>query len=177
METIQKEREIFKNSIYARKRNLSDSKTASSLLILVFAFIGLVNCVQAQTASDFRAAAEQGDAWAQFNLAICYENGYGIEKDLNTCLYWFEKAIKNENGSLDQGTIEKVKGFIKTLKEHGCSSTRTTYSSEDKYLIDMLKAEFKEMQKELPFEIDEGITMISCDFIEDSKTLEYGNCR
>jgi len=29
----------------------------------------------------YKKAAEQGHASAQYNLAVCYENGTGVEKD------------------------------------------------------------------------------------------------
>ena len=31
------------------------------------------------------------------NLAICYKNGEGIEKNLEQAFYWFQKAAENEN--------------------------------------------------------------------------------
>jgi len=28
-------------------------------------------------------SAEQGNANAQYNLGVCYENGFGVEQDMN----------------------------------------------------------------------------------------------
>ena len=38
----------------------------------------------------------------------------------------------------------------------------------------MLKEEFKEMKEKMPIALNDGTTLISCDFNEDTKTLEYG---
>jgi TPR repeat protein len=36
--------------------------------------------------------AENGDKEAMVNLSICYENGEGIEKNLERAFYWYQKA-------------------------------------------------------------------------------------
>lgn len=38
--------------------------------------------------------AEQGDAEAQYTLAICYLNGYGVEKDLEKHIYWLRLSAE-----------------------------------------------------------------------------------
>jgi len=40
----------------------------------------------------FKELAEQGNAEAQYNLAILYRQGKGVEKDNATALVWFEKS-------------------------------------------------------------------------------------
>jgi len=40
-------------------------------------------------------AAENGNIKAQFNLALLYENGEGIEQNLEKALYWYQKAAEN----------------------------------------------------------------------------------
>ncbi len=42
----------------------------------------------------FRQAAEQGMAKAQYNLALCYYNGKGIEKDYVKATEWYSKAAE-----------------------------------------------------------------------------------
>ena len=37
-------------------------------------------------------AAEQGDASAQSNLGVMYENGEGVAKDYKKAVYWLRKA-------------------------------------------------------------------------------------
>ena len=42
-------------------------------------------------------AAEAGNFEAQNNLAVCYYNGYGVEKDFSKALYWWKKAAAKES--------------------------------------------------------------------------------
>ena len=42
----------------------------------------------------FRKAAEQGDAQAQNNLGLCYDNGDGVAKDSQQAVYWWRKAAE-----------------------------------------------------------------------------------
>ena len=37
-------------------------------------------------------AAEQGDVAAQFYLGMCYENGYGLDKNDKEAAKWYAKA-------------------------------------------------------------------------------------
>ena len=37
---------------------------------------------------------KQGEANAQFNLAVCYEDGIGVEKDEQKAVEWYKKAAK-----------------------------------------------------------------------------------
>jgi TPR repeat protein len=47
----------------------------------------------------FRAAAEQGDADAQWRLGSCYHNGQGVSKDYAEAIKWYIKAA--EQGYVD----------------------------------------------------------------------------
>lgn len=51
----------------------------------------------AQSAADFRAAAEQGDPQAQFQLGQCYEKGLGTEVDSAQAVLWYTKAADQGN--------------------------------------------------------------------------------
>jgi TPR repeat protein len=51
---------------------------------------GTKNLVAA--AKLFRAAAELGHSKAQFNLAVCLENGTGVKKDAAEAWKWYQKA-------------------------------------------------------------------------------------
>ena len=48
-------------------------------------------------AADYRTDAEQGHAGAQYNLARCYQNGWGVRKDQAEAMRWYRF-------SADQGT-------------------------------------------------------------------------
>ena len=47
--------------------------------------------------SLFKQAAEQGDAWAQINLAQMYRDGEGSQADNAQALHWFNEAMKLGN--------------------------------------------------------------------------------
>ena len=42
----------------------------------------------------YRKAAEQGDASAQYNLGVMYENGHGVEQDDEQAVFWYRKAAE-----------------------------------------------------------------------------------
>ena len=44
--------------------------------------------------SQYRTAAEQGNADAQFHLGWCLEHGQGIEKDESEAVRWYRKAAE-----------------------------------------------------------------------------------
>lgn len=47
-------------------------------------------------ALDFwRERAKSGDAQAQFNLALMYHGGLGVERDEGKALYWYQQAADN----------------------------------------------------------------------------------
>ncbi len=48
----------------------------------------------AKAAEIFRPLAEAGDAEAQYNLAILYRSGHGVEKDLEKSRQWLLQAAK-----------------------------------------------------------------------------------
>ena len=68
-----------------------------------------------------RKAAKEGSTLSQYKLALIYIND---KKDGDTALYWLEKAVKNEDGSLEEEEIIDVKNAMNILKEKGFSSSR-----------------------------------------------------
>ena len=44
--------------------------------------------------SKLKKQAEAGDIEAQFNLGMCYANGYGVEKNLTEAANWYRKAAE-----------------------------------------------------------------------------------
>ena len=63
-------------------------------IIFSLALVVAMSSIYGQTASDYRAAAERGDKEAQYNLGVCYNNGYGVTKDFTQAVYWFRKAAE-----------------------------------------------------------------------------------
>jgi hypothetical protein len=47
-----------------------------------------------QAAALYRLAAEQGNATAQFNLALLLDNGEGVDKDYAQAAQWYRKAAE-----------------------------------------------------------------------------------
>ena len=62
------------------------------LLLLLIALT--VFQLTAQKAKDYRAAAERGDAEAQYNLGLRYEKGEGVEMNQMQAVYWYKKAAE-----------------------------------------------------------------------------------
>ena len=44
-----------------------------------------------------RKAAEQGDAEAQYQLGLCYENGDGVDEDMTQAASWYRKSAEQGN--------------------------------------------------------------------------------
>lgn len=64
-----------------------------------------------KAATNFRIAAEAGDAYSQYSLGFCYENGQGVEQSLEDAAKWYRKAA-------DQGFKDAMER-LKTLKVEG----------------------------------------------------------
>jgi len=47
--------------------------------------------------SAFRPLAEQGDASAQYNLGVMYENGKGVAQDYREAVSWYRLAAADGN--------------------------------------------------------------------------------
>jgi TPR repeat protein len=43
------------------------------------------------------AGERQGEAKAQNNLGVMYENGHGLPIDLDIAIYWYEEAARKGN--------------------------------------------------------------------------------
>ena len=52
------------------------------------------NYIKAKAFNHFIKAAKQGHRDAQYELAVCYKNGYGTDKNYDEAFKWFEKAAK-----------------------------------------------------------------------------------
>ena len=51
----------------------------------------------AQSAADYRTAAEQGDPQAQFQLGRCYEKGIGTAVDSVEAVKWYTRAAEQND--------------------------------------------------------------------------------
>jgi TPR repeat protein len=73
--------------------------------MIIKAFTGILGAVavtaclaassaQAGVVEDTRAAVEQGEAWAQFNLGVTYEFGKGVPQDYAEAAKWYRLAAE-----------------------------------------------------------------------------------
>ena len=51
----------------------------------------------ARNIEELRRAAEQGNASAQFNLGLMYDNGEGVPEDDREAVKWYRKAAEQGN--------------------------------------------------------------------------------
>ena len=56
----------------------------------------------------YQKAANLGNGNAQYNLALIYESGNGIEKNIDKAIYWYEKSAKQGHQN-SQKQLEKLK--------------------------------------------------------------------
>ena len=68
-------------------------KTLTELLIVAVGLL-LSLSLSAQTIDELKTRAANGDAEAQFNLGVFYENGYGVTKDYTEAVKWWRKAAE-----------------------------------------------------------------------------------
>ena len=70
-------------------------KHLTKLLATALLALGLNQAVWADDALDFRQTlqlAEQGYAYAQYNLGVMYENGRGVRQDYAEAVKWYRQA-------------------------------------------------------------------------------------
>ena len=67
------------------------------LFVLVLAVIPAGVGAQSPVADFWRARAEEGDALAQVNLGVMYENGRGVPEDDAEAVRWFRLAAEQGN--------------------------------------------------------------------------------
>lgn len=65
--------------------------------------------------SWFNRAAEKGVATALFNIGVMYENGFGVEKDLDSALVWYQRAV-DKGYSEGQNFLDNIKNTLLTKK-------------------------------------------------------------
>ena len=56
-----------------------------------------------EDAVEYRKAADQGDAEAQYDLGLCYELGSGVPKDEVEAVKWYRKAAEQGNAAAQSG--------------------------------------------------------------------------
>ena len=55
----------------------------------------------------YRKSAEKGYDWGMYNVACCYRDGEGVEKDGEKAIEWFKKAYE-KNGEAAEDARKKL---------------------------------------------------------------------
>ena len=81
----------------------------------------------AQALIWYRKAAEQGEAFAQHNLALMYQNGLGVPQDYAQALIWYRKAA-NRGVAAAQHNLgwmyQNGQGVPRTMRRPPCGTER-----------------------------------------------------
>ena len=74
----------------------------------------------------FYVLAKKGDQYAQYNVAMMYENGQGLKANKSEAIYWYEKAAKQENAAA-QYNLAKLYHTSATTDEHAYKKAKYWY--------------------------------------------------
>jgi TPR repeat protein len=66
-------------------------KAITAALLLSFSIVAFTQPSPEQRA-EWKAAADKGEAYAQYFMGVMYANGDGVPKDNATAVKWFTKA-------------------------------------------------------------------------------------
>jgi TPR repeat protein len=93
--------------------------------------------------NEFKPLAEQGDASAQYNLGVMYDNGKGVLKDDKEAVKWYRKAAEQglasaqgnlgamyANGHGVLKDLSKAKHWIKKAYDNPDAETSTVELAE-----------------------------------------------
>lgn len=71
---------------------------------------------------EWRPLAAQGDADAQYNLGVMYDNGQGVIQDYAEAVNWYRLAAKQGFGHAPQEQTAR-QGFEERCRDEGCGQT------------------------------------------------------
>lgn len=86
-----------------------------------------------EAAKWYKKCAENGDVRAQNSLAIFYEKGRGVDKNLNEAIKWYKKAVEQEHvGSMNnlgclyygEKNYEEARIYLTMAAEHGVAQAQ-----------------------------------------------------
>jgi len=69
-------------------------KVIIAVLMFSLSTIAFSQAPYSKTIAEWRAAAEEGEAWAQYSLGYLYDNGEGVPEDNATAVKWYTKAAE-----------------------------------------------------------------------------------
>ena len=100
-----------------------------------------------KTVDDVQRVAEKGDAKAQFNLGVMYDNGQGVSKDLAKAIQWYQRAADNGdaksqfNLGIMYGTGEGVQRNDTTAVQWFQKAAKQGDATAQEILTELAKAE------------------------------------
>ena len=74
-------------------------KPITAALLLSLSMTAFAQAPTSEQIAEYTAAAERGEARAQFNLGSMYENGEGVPEDDATAVKWYTKAAEQGNAN------------------------------------------------------------------------------
>ncbi len=102
------------------------------MIAIVALVFGLAPPAWADSVSDIRTLAEQGDTEAQFVLGTMYRDGQGVEKDLAETLKWWEKAAELGNvdaqfalGNIHSGGFGVARDYVQSYMWFDITAAQT----------------------------------------------------
>jgi len=107
-----------------------------------------VSKAESSEIEKLRQKAEEGDADAQFNLGIMYDNGKGVEQDYKEAVKWFRKVAEQgyadgqfglgvmyaEGQGVEQDYKEAVKWF-REAAEQGDAKAQYNLGVTNQYMV------------------------------------------
>lgn len=104
------------------------------LLYILFFLVGTTSA-QAQRLDDFLTAAREGDALAQYNAAVCYYHGFGVERNIERSNYFLRRAAEGGAAEAKAALSSRHAGVLTQLASYlqSGSSTETRYMTYEGY--------------------------------------------
>lgn len=96
--------------------------------------VGFERRKELESTKWFKKAAEQGYAKAQFNLAVKYSTGHGVEKDEVEALKWFTKAADNGDAKAQYNVGVCYNNAIGTERNEALASKYFRMAADQGYM-------------------------------------------
>ena len=96
---------------------------------------------------EYKAAAERGDANAQFNLGLCYDKGKGVAKNSAEAVKWYSKAAAQ--GHTDAKLNLDKSDYAVGIEFQKNKATAERGDADDQYKVGLCYAEGKGVEKDL----------------------------
>jgi hypothetical protein len=86
-----------------------------SRTVCVVLFLCIIGCGKRHKSEfeNLKSRAENGEIDAQISLGRCYENGTGVNKDINEAIKWYRKPKEWTTKCFSNGFTESDHDFIK----------------------------------------------------------------